>query len=66
MVRYSGKGKIVYVPWPAKNKKIDVGDFIANVDKIKSKVGWQATIPLDQGLQETIDFYESYRTHYWS
>lgn len=65
VVRYSGKGKIVYVPWPAKNKKIDVGDFIANVDKIKSKVGWQATISLDQGLQETIDFYERYQSHYW-
>jgi len=34
VVRIAGTGEIVYVPWPVTNKKIDVGDFIADTRKL--------------------------------
>ena len=65
-VRLAGTGKIVHVPWPETNKKIDVGDFIADVRKIKAEVGWEATTPLESGLRQTIDFYRQNKRQYWS
>jgi UDP-glucose 4-epimerase len=64
-VQIAGKGKIVYVPWPNTNKKIDVGDFIADIRKIKSKLGWHSKTDLETGLQKTIEFYKQYKNHYW-
>jgi len=65
IVRIAGKGKIVHVPWPSTNKKIDVGDFIADVRKITKKVGWQSKTSLEDGLTQTIQYYKKYRSHYW-
>lgn len=65
IVRIAGKGRIVHVPWPAKNKKIDVGDFIADVTKIKRDLDWTDSVPLDQGLQKTITYYQKHKSHYW-
>lgn len=65
IVKIAGSGKIVYVPWPEKNKKIDVGDFIANIDKIKKEIGWEAKVPLEDGLKQTIEFYKKNKKYYW-
>ena len=65
VVKLAGKGKIVYVPWPETNKKIDVGDFIADIQKIKMRVSWESSTGLDDGLSKTIQFYEKNRSHYW-
>lgn len=65
IVKIAGKGRIVYVPWPEKNKKIDVGDFIADVGKIQKATGWEAKTDLKTGLKKTIEFYEKNKKHYW-
>jgi len=65
IVRIAGKGKIVHVPWPEVNKKIDAGDFIADVDKIKKRLGWSPQTSLEDGLKITIGYYEKFRSHYW-
>ena len=65
IVQIAGSGKIVYVPWPETNKKIDVGDFTANIDKIKKEIGWRARVPLEEGLSQTIQFYKENKKYYW-
>lgn len=65
IVRITGKGKIVHVPWPDKNKKIDVGDFIADIRKIRNQIGWKTAISLENGLIKTIAFYKDHKNHYW-
>lgn len=65
VVRIAGTGKITYVPWPETNKKIDVGDFVADVGKIKTRTGWEASMELERGLRETIVFYRKHKRHYW-
>jgi nucleoside-diphosphate-sugar epimerase len=64
IVKIAGKGKIVHVPWPETNKKIDVGDFIADIRKL-SGTGWKTTVALDEGLKKTVEFYEKNKQHYW-
>lgn len=65
IVRIGGKGRIVHVPWPEKNKKIDVGDFVADVKKIKRTIGWNPQVDLKTGLKKTINFYRQNRRYYW-
>ncbi len=65
IVTTAGRGKIVYVSWPDTNKKIDVGDFVADVSKIKSEIGWQPEISLREGLEKTIEFYRLNKKRYW-
>lgn len=61
----AGKGRIMHVPWPETNKKIDVGDFIADVRKIRKTVGWRAQTTMRDGLRSTVDFYQRHRKRYW-
>lgn len=65
IVTISGRGSIVYVSWPDKNKKIDVGDFVADVAKIRADIGWQPTVSLHDGLKATIEYYLKYKKRYW-
>lgn len=65
IVRISQRGQIVYVSWPDKNKKIDVGDFVADVSKIEAQTGWRPRVGLEQGLKETIEFYLKNKKKYW-
>lgn len=59
-----GKGSYKHVDFPDSRKKIDVGDFIADISKIKS-FGWSPKISYEQGLDMTIDFYKSNKEYYW-
>ena len=65
VVRLAGKGNIVYVPWPETNKKIDVGDFIADVTKVKSKLSWAPKISMEEGIKKTLEYYEAHKRNYW-
>ncbi len=65
IVTISGKGSIVYVSWPDQNKKIDVGDFVADISKIRGDIGWQPGVKLHDGLKMMVDYYSQHKKHYW-
>jgi len=52
------------VPFPPERKRIDIGDFYADITKIRSTLGWEPTKPLREGLAETIEYYREHREHY--
>jgi UDP-glucose 4-epimerase len=52
------------VPFPPERKRIDIGDFYADITKIRSTLGWEPTKPLREGLAETIEYYRKHREHY--
>ncbi|AZN35787.1 NAD-dependent epimerase/dehydratase family protein [Iodobacter ciconiae] len=54
------------VPFPAERKAIDIGDYYANYNLIKDKLGWVPFHSLDSGLAETLSFYREFGAHYWS
>ena len=41
-------------------RKGDVPSLVASAKKIKAELGWSAKVSLDEGLQETIDFFKSH------
>ena len=52
------------VPFPPERKRIDIGDFYADITKIKATLGWAPRRPLREGLAETIQYYRDNRDHY--
>jgi len=65
VIEVAGSGALKQVPFPAEKKRIEIGDYYADFEKIKSTLGWKPKISFAQGLQRTIDFYRKYKTYYW-
>ena len=65
MIDGYGKGNYELIPFKDDLKKIEIGDYIANYEKIKNTVGWQPKVSLEEGLRSSFDYYEKYRNHYW-
>jgi UDP-glucose 4-epimerase len=56
----AGGGRIRQLAWPRLAEQIETGDFIADISRIRSDIGWEPAVALRDGLQRTITFY---RTH---
>jgi UDP-glucose 4-epimerase len=64
LIDVAGGGSYTLVPFPAERKRIDIGDFFADISKVKATLGWAPTVPLRRGLEETIAYYRANREHY--
>jgi len=64
-IEVNGSGNYSIRPFPADRKQIDIGDYYADYSKIQNTLGWQPRIRLREGLTRTLEFYRTYRTHYW-
>ncbi len=64
LVKTAGSGRVEYVEWPADKKAIDIGSFYADSTKFKRTTGWAPSVPLADGLRETIAFYRRHFDRY--
>lgn len=65
MIEINGGGDYELVPFPEERKKIDIGDFYTNFDKIKNELHWTPKILLREGLKRTFDYYREFGDCYW-
>ncbi|HEX9971597.1 MAG TPA: NAD-dependent epimerase/dehydratase family protein [bacterium] len=65
MIKVNGSGEYELVPFPEERKKIDIGDFYSNFDKIKREQGWSPAILLKEGLKRTFEYYQKFGQYYW-
>ncbi len=65
MIDIYNKGNYELVPFKEDLKKIEIGDYVANYDKIKKTIGWKPKVPLEEGLRLTFDYYEKNKRYYW-
>lgn len=65
IIKIARKGSFELIPFPDERKKIEIGSYIANYDKIKKLLGWTPLIGLEEGIGKTIEFYEKNRKEYW-
>lgn len=66
LLSYTNKGHLKIVPFPEERKKIDIGDFYGNSDKLYRDVKWREQTSLEDGLKKMINFYEIHKDHYLS
>lgn len=57
VVEMAGSGRITHIPWPADSRNLETGDFIADVSRINSELGWRAQTDFSKGLERTVEFY---------
>ncbi|MCE1246846.1 MAG: GDP-mannose 4,6-dehydratase [Firmicutes bacterium] len=62
----AGSGKMEQVPWPKDRADIEVGDYIADFNLIEKVCGWKPEVMFDQGLKETVEFYNKHREIYFN
>lgn len=58
IVRTVGKGKIVHVPWPDNYERVETGDSIADISKLKRLTGFSPRINLSDGIRLTFEYYK--------
>jgi len=56
----AGSGRIELVDWPPLARKIETGDFVANIDRLQRELGWRPRVPLADGLQRTVAYYRAH------
>jgi UDP-glucose 4-epimerase len=61
----AGSGSVVTIPFPEDRKSIDIGDFYADWSAIERELGWQPSVPVEDGIARTVAFYREHGAHYW-
>jgi len=61
MIDVYNKGSYELIPFDEDLKRIEIGDYVANFEKIKSTVGWEPKVSLEEGLQSSFDYYEKHK-----
>jgi UDP-glucose 4-epimerase len=64
LTRIAGTGRIRAIPFPTDRKAIDIGDFYADYSLIERELGWRPTVPLEEGLARTLDYYREHGEAY--
>jgi nucleoside-diphosphate-sugar epimerase len=59
VTRAQSSSSIIYVPYEEAYEKgfEDMQRRVPNIEKVKTAIGWQPTIPLDQTLDEVIEYF---------
>ncbi|MDZ7344304.1 MAG: NAD-dependent epimerase/dehydratase family protein, partial [candidate division KSB1 bacterium] len=65
LIEITGKGSFTLVPFPDEKKKIDIGDYYGNYEKIRSVLGWEPQVRLREGLEKTVAYFRQHKKHYW-
>ena len=64
LVGSNGGGKFEIKTFPDDRKRIDIGDYYADDQKIRSELGWEPKVNLKDGLARTLDYYRGNLEHY--
>jgi UDP-glucose 4-epimerase len=64
LIDVSGVGEYVVRSFPVERKRIDIGDYFADDQRIRSALGWEPKVSLRDGLSRTVAFYRDHLTQY--
>jgi UDP-glucose 4-epimerase len=59
-----GQGTFSIREFPADRKRIDIGDYFANDQLIRTELGWSPRVSLEQGLEQTLRYYRENLAEY--
>jgi UDP-glucose 4-epimerase len=65
LIGAAGSGSYRLVDFPAKRKRIDIGDAYSSYERATQLLGWQPTVDLADGLKMTVEYYRTRREEYW-
>jgi nucleoside-diphosphate-sugar epimerase len=62
--RAAGAPAPQYQPFPAEHKSIDIGSYVTDSSRIRKDLGWRASVPFEEGIRRTLDYYRREMPHY--
>lgn len=65
IIKIAGGGSFRFTEFTEERKKLEPGDYIADITKIKKLVNWEPQISLEKGIRTTVDYYRKYKNYYW-
>jgi len=65
LIRINKSGSFSLVPFPPERKQIDIGDYYGDFRKIRSRLGWEPKMSLEEGLDISLEYYRKYSKYYW-
>jgi UDP-glucose 4-epimerase len=65
VVELAGEGSYRFAEFTRERKELEPGDYVADVRKIGSAVGWKPQVLLRDGLTRTIAYYREHGRYYW-
>lgn len=64
LIDVNGGGEYLTRTFPSNRKRIDIGDYYADFEYIRSMLGWRPAITLPDALRRTLDFYRKHLDQY--
>jgi len=64
LVKVNGRGDFQVRAFPDDRKRIDIGDYYADDQRIRSELGWMPQANLQEGLAHTLDYYRRHLGNY--
>jgi UDP-glucose 4-epimerase len=64
LIEINGGGEYITRSYPADRRRIDIGDYYGNFDKIRDRLGWEPKVPLREALVRTLAYYRENLQHY--
>jgi nucleoside-diphosphate-sugar epimerase len=65
IVKVVGAGMVTFTEFTQERKEVEPGDYYTNISKIRSIVGWESKVALEEGIKKTADFYRAHQKEYW-
>ena len=65
LLKAAGRGSYRIIPFPSDKKTIDIGSVYSSAAKFNFATGWRARVPIEEGIERTVEYYKQYREHYW-
>jgi len=65
-IAVAGAGSITVKEFPPDKQKIEIGNYRADITKIRRALGWAPRTPLREGVRRTVEFFRRHKHHYWS
>lgn len=65
VIKILGRGKYSFVKFPKNRKDIEIGNYVADIKKIKGEVGWEPKTSVEEGIRKTVEYYIKFKKYYW-
>lgn len=53
-------GRVELIDWPSLAERIETGDFVADIGRIRRELAWEPRVSLAEGLERTVSFYRAH------
>lgn len=64
-IEIRGEGSYEEISFPKDRKAIEIGNYIADIKKIKKDLNWSPRTDIDQMILSTFKYYEANKGEYW-